>query len=290
MRARRLTLLLALCLGVQPFTAVAGPGDRDILERLAGSWVLQGTLAGKATTHDVTGTWMLDGLYLELHERSRETDSSGKPRYEAVVLLGLDEATGEFQCLWLDSTGGGGLSATAFGRGKRAGDSIPFLFRDPDGTISFSNTFSYDSSAQAWTWQLDNVRKDGRYAPFGRVRLTREPSPAAEPASDAAVEFLLTSAAADFHAHARPRARSFRRVRSGYLVSPDGARQYRLCGEFLPAEGGGEAQWTSFATIKTSGYEQYVGGQSASFCAGPTMTWDEGDLSAALQSRLDALR
>ena len=74
------------------------------------------------------------------------------------------------------------------------------------------------------------------------------------------------------------------------LVAPDGARQYRLCGEFLPAEGGGEAQWTSFATIKTSGYEQYVGGQSASFCAGPTMTWDEGDLSAALQSRLDALR
>lgn len=171
---RRLaTLLLAVCLPASPLAAAPDASDHALLERLAGSWVLRGTLAGKGTTHDVTGTWMLDGLYLQLHERSRETDAKGKPQYEAVVLLGLDEATGEYQCLWLDSTGGGGLTPSAFGRGKRAGDSIPFLFRDADGTISFSNVFSYEPAAQAWTWQLDNVRKDGTYVPFGRVRLTR---------------------------------------------------------------------------------------------------------------------
>ena len=48
------------------------------------------------------------------------------------------------------------------------------MFRDADGTVSFSDVFSYDADAQAWTWQLDNVRKDGTRVPFGRVRLTRE--------------------------------------------------------------------------------------------------------------------
>jgi hypothetical protein len=165
--------LLVLCL--QSWSVVAEPSATGhmFLDRLGGSWILRGTLAGKVTTHDVAAAWILDGLYLELHERSRETDAKGKPQYEVVILLGIDPATSEYQCLWLDSTGGGGLSPTAFGRGKQVGDSIPFLFRDVDGTISFSNTFSYETGAQAWTWELDNVRKDGIRAPFGRVRLTR---------------------------------------------------------------------------------------------------------------------
>ena len=171
---RRLLLLLVLCLQARSLTGAPSETDHAFLERLGGSWILRGTLAGKVTTHDVTAAWILDGLYLELHERSRESDARGKPQYEAVILLGVDPATGEFQCLWLDSTGGGGLIPTAFGRGKRAGDSIPFLFRDADGTISFSNTFSYDPGAQAWAWELDNVRKDGTRAPFGRVRLSRQ--------------------------------------------------------------------------------------------------------------------
>jgi hypothetical protein len=171
---RRLLVLFVLCLQALSLTGESSGTDHAFLERLGGSWILRGTLAGKVTTHDVTAAWILDGLYLEVHERSRESDANGKPLYEAVILLGIDPATGEYQCLWLDSTGGGGLSPTAFGRGKRAGDSIPFLFRDADGTISFSNTFSYETNAQAWTWTLDNVRKDGTRAPFGRVRLTRQ--------------------------------------------------------------------------------------------------------------------
>src|SRR5579862_5104079 len=164
--------LLALVLCSQAsLAAAASAADHALLDRLSGSWVLRGTLAGKTTTHDVTGTWILDGRYLQLHERSRDTDAKGKPQYEAVVLLGVDEAAAEFQILWLDSTGGGGLTPSAFGRGRRAGDSIPFLFRDADGTVSFSNVFSWDAAAQAWTWQLDNVKKDGAYVPFGKVRL-----------------------------------------------------------------------------------------------------------------------
>ena len=115
---RRLLFLLVLCLQTRPLVAEPSGADHAFLERLRGSWILRGTLAGKITTHDVTAAWILDGLYLELHERSRETDAKGKPQYEAVILLGVDPATGEYQCLWLDSTGGGGLAPAAFGRGN----------------------------------------------------------------------------------------------------------------------------------------------------------------------------
>jgi len=103
------------------------------------------------------------------------------------------------------------------------------------------------------------------------------------------VEYLLTSAAADFHTHRPPDPARFRNVRSAYVTAPDGEKQYRLCGQFLSAPEGGTTEWMPFATIKTSGYEQYIGGQSESFCTGPATTTDEGDLSASLQARLDSL-
>jgi len=53
-------------------------------------------------------------------------------------------------------------------------------------------------------------------------------------------------------------------------------------------EQGDKAEWTPFVTIRTSGYEQYIGGQAASFCDAKTMTWDAGDLTAALQRRVDS--
>ena len=107
--------------------------------------------------------------------------------------------------------------------------------------------------------------------------------------SNPAVEFLLASAAMDFHTHGPAHSVRVRNVRSGYLTAPNGTPQYRLCGEFVPAEENGKAEWTTFATIKTSGFEQYVGAGAGNYC-GSAVTWDEGDLSSSLQSRLDSLR
>ena len=65
-----------------------------------------------------------------------------------------------------------------------------------------------------------------------------------------------------------------------------------LCGQFLPAQEAGTPEWTPFVTIKTSGYEQYIGAQAeASYCQRSSVIWDkESDLSTVLQSRLDSLR
>src|SRR5687767_11585102 len=51
------------------------------------------------------------------------------------------------------------------------------------------------------------------------------------------VESLLTWAATDFHTNRGSYPARFRNVRSGYFVMADGSKQYRLCGEFQPAQG-----------------------------------------------------
>lgn len=97
------------------------------------------------------------------------------------------------------------------------------------------------------------------------------------------VEYLLDSAAADFRAHP-PRPDGFRGVRAGYLTE-NGAKHYRMCGEFSK-----DGTWTRFATLQTSKYEQWIGGDEHTYCK-PEMTWsDRGDLSAELQRRFDAAK
>ena len=124
------------------------------------------------------------------------------------------------------------------------------------------------------------------------VSPTQVPAPELQNASiDSVVQFLLTAAATDFRTHRPPDLVRFRDVRIGHVVTPGGNEQYMLCGQFLPAQEGGNAEWTPFATIKTSGYEQWIGAQAARFCQGSSVIWDKvGDLSSSLQSRLASLR
>ena len=124
------------------------------------------------------------------------------------------------------------------------------------------------------------------------VTKSAAPSPAQTPAAEgqkssieSVQQFLLASAASDFNDHGPKGPLHFRNVRVGHLTS-DGKESYRMCGEFL--RDADKAEWTPFATIKTSGYEQYVG--PTTYCP-DSLTWDtQGDLSASLQSQLDSLR
>jgi hypothetical protein len=125
------------------------------------------------------------------------------------------------------------------------------------------------------------------FAACSKAPVTRSDSP---PVSPAVVEFLLTSAATDFHTHRPPDLGRFRDVRIGHVKTSSGEDQYMLCGHYLPVQEGGIAEGTPFVTIKTSGYEQYIGAAEATYCQRPSLIWDkEGDLSTSLQSRLDSL-
>jgi len=108
--------------------------------------------------------------------------------------------------------------------------------------------------------------------------------------ADSAMEYLLTVSAQDFHDHRPPEVKRFRNVHLGHMTTSAGTN-YLVCGEFLPKKQEGKAEWTQFATIKTSGYEQWLGAQAAGMCKPSQFVRDnDKDLSFALQTRLDSLR
>ena len=163
--------------------------SEELLERLGGNWVLSGKLAGKETTHDISADWPLNHGYLRLHEISREKKPSGEAAYEAIVFIAYNPKTKDYTCLWLDSTSNEGLNAEGFGHAKRSENSLPFVFRDANGHVSFENTFLYDPTSDSWKWIMDNVEAEKR-KPFGRVTLVRPatktaPKKAPEPAPGA---------------------------------------------------------------------------------------------------------
>lgn len=169
---RAMLVAAAALLAAGPARAQQPAFQDSLLDRLVGRWLLQGTIEGQPTTHDVTGEWVLGHHYLHVREVSREKTPEGAPAYEADVYIGWDPAAREYAAVWLDVFGG--VSAQSIGRAARSGDSIPFLFRGQDGTPGFRNTFAYDRAADRWEWRMDNIR-DGANVPFARVTLTRQP-------------------------------------------------------------------------------------------------------------------
>jgi len=143
-----------------------------LLDHFVGKWVLQGTIGGSATTHDIVAEWVLGHQYVRFTEVSREKDAKGQAAYEAIVFIGWDEASGQYACLWLDTTGGGGLTGQAIGHAKRDNDKMAFLFRGADGSL-FHTTFLYDKSSDSWQWLMDG-EEGGKLQPFARVKLTRK--------------------------------------------------------------------------------------------------------------------
>jgi hypothetical protein len=167
--------ILALLIMASFSVSAQQPTQKDaLLDHLTGSWVLQGTIAGRETTHDIESEWVLGHEYLRFHEISREKNAQGQPAYEAIVFIEWDESSSEYRCLWLDSTGGGGLSAP-IAQGKRGHDEIAFWFRDKDTDkdSGVHTTFVYSKGTDTWSWLIDN-ELGGKLTPFARVKLTRK--------------------------------------------------------------------------------------------------------------------
>src|SRR5437588_1635940 len=131
----RLSILLLLASARLPAQALS---PDSLFDRLIGHWVLRGTIARHATTHDVTFDWILGREYVQMHEVSRERAADGAPAYEAVVLFGRDPRSGEYAWHWLDNTAASAFDPQGIGRGTVAGDSVPFgfLYTPTDGFLN----------------------------------------------------------------------------------------------------------------------------------------------------------
>ena len=152
--------------------AQTAESPRTLLGHLTGTWVLEGTIGSKQITHDVEAAWVLGQHYVRLHEVSREKETTGEPEYEAIIFLEWEPDSGEYACQWLDSTGGGGLSANVIGHAKPSGNEIRLLFKSGNGS-RIHTTFAYREADDTWQWLIDNER-EGQLVPFARVTLRRK--------------------------------------------------------------------------------------------------------------------
>ena len=160
-------LALPLLTGAAAFGQQAGSQD-TLLDRLTGKWLLQGTIEGQQTTHDINAKWVLGHQYVRIREVSRDRNSEGKPAYEAIVFVGWEPKTGRYACVWLDNTGV--TSEGSIGEAQRNGDELPFLFQTKEG--AFHTTFAYLSKSDSWEWRADGEKK-GALQPFARLTMTR---------------------------------------------------------------------------------------------------------------------
>jgi hypothetical protein len=144
----------------------------SLLDHMVGQWILNGTIDGIETTHDVEVQWVLAHQYVQLHEISREKNINGDPAYEAIVYIGWDKLLQQYACLWLDVTSGEGLSNGIIGHSKRDKDRIEFLFKFSDRSL-FHTTFLWDISSDTWQWLMDG-EENGKLQPFARLKLIRK--------------------------------------------------------------------------------------------------------------------
>jgi len=144
----------------------------ELLDQMAGNWLMSGTIGGTQVTHDLVAEWVLGHQYLRFHEVARELDSEGVPAYEAIVFIGWHQATGRHTCLWLDVTGSGAQFPDATGYAEPADDELAFVFDTGDDSV-IHTTFTYDRKSDAWHWLME-IDRGAKHSTFARVSLTRQ--------------------------------------------------------------------------------------------------------------------
>jgi hypothetical protein len=162
-----LTLCAALTVKSQQFTQAD-----SLLDKLIGTWILNGTIDGKTTIHDVDVQRVLNGQYVQIKEVSREVDEKGNPLYEAIVYICWEEPKKQYSCLWLDNTSNGGISNGIIGRAEQNKDKIAMVFKFSNA-IQFHTTFLYNREADTWQWLMDE-ENNGKMLPFSRVTLIKK--------------------------------------------------------------------------------------------------------------------
>lgn len=163
-----LALLLLWFGAARGSAAEAAPSKKvfhdDLLDRLVGKWTLDREIRGTRAVDSVDAEWILNHQFLQVRMR----DVAQPPAYEALVLIGYDEASRRYVIHWCDDYGGGYSSR---GTGTRDGDSIHFVFPYPEGP--FHNTFTFDAAHGTWTCRLESEAKDGTRKLFAIDRLRR---------------------------------------------------------------------------------------------------------------------
>ena len=141
-----------------------GKLEDPFLENLLGKWEVTRKVRGTTVNNTLEADWVLQRRFLRLHL----LDVAEPPKYEAIVLLGYDPKGDRYVAHWCDNYG---AQYSAVGYGKRIGNSIDFVFADPDG--AFHNTFTWDPELHGWVMLLESEGKDGKRSLFAEDTVRR---------------------------------------------------------------------------------------------------------------------
>jgi hypothetical protein len=169
-----LVILLGLWLPTRLPAQEAGDGPRHpfqdaLVDKLAGSWELTGTVGHQKVTHRVDADWVLNHQFLRVHEKTEKSADLSASPYEAIVMIGYDNASERYVAHWTDIYGG--RFSETLGYGGRSGDEIEFVFEYPDGP--FHTTFRWEAAQDQWHWLMRQKNGAGQWTDFADAILRR---------------------------------------------------------------------------------------------------------------------
>jgi len=143
----------------------------DLADHMIGTWKLGGKIMGRDAHHEVEAAWVLNHQFVRIHEKTEDAAPASERRYEAIWFLGYDPVSERYVLHLLDVFGG--RFSETLGYGTRDGSSIHFVFEYPDGP--FHTTYQWSPEKDTWQWLMTQKDKDGKWAEFGDLKLTRSP-------------------------------------------------------------------------------------------------------------------
>jgi hypothetical protein len=144
----------------------------DLLDKMAGTWKVEGHVRTSPAHHTITAEWILNKQFLRLHEITSPDAPAPEKRYDAWWFIGYDAVSERYVVHLLDIFGP--RYSETLGYGTRKGNVIAFVFEYPDGP--FHTTVEYLPESGAWRWLLEQ-REKGQWTEFADFKLTRVPQP-----------------------------------------------------------------------------------------------------------------
>lgn len=172
-----LAIAFAASLGAEappPLDGPHRPMSDDLLDNLAGSWSVRGTIQGQPAEQRLSAAWVLNHQFMRLEFEQVGAVPAGEARYEAHVYLGFDNTSERYVAHWIDVFGG--RYGSTLGYGTRTGDSITLRFEYPDGP--FENTFTWRPATKSWQFTLRGKQPTGAWMSFADLTAAAVAGPA----------------------------------------------------------------------------------------------------------------
>ncbi len=164
---------LVVLIGGPAVAQQPAPWQDGLVDHLSGTWKVEGQVLGHDARHEVQADWVLNHQFLRIHEKTAATAPKTERPYEATWFLGYDPVSEKYVLHLMDIYGA--RYSETLGWGWQDGNQIKFVFEYPDGP--FHTTFRWNPESGTWQWLMEQKGKDGKWAPFAELKLTKSTSP-----------------------------------------------------------------------------------------------------------------